>query len=421
MVLPRLAVVFDPQSVLTFRLREASADTWETVWLVDRNVAESEADTRLLRRLGRVVDVTDLDEYAVARLLEPLDVRGVLAFSDNDVLRASLIGQALAVPARTTEAAYRLTNKAAQRAAFRDAGLRTPGFRLVTLPAERRDLLRLAAEVRFPAVVKPISGSGSRNVLPVSDAEDLVRLLGSWPLYADENECPVLIEDRVADGWPRGDRPYADYVTVESFAAAGRISHIAITGRMPMADPFRQTGSFLPSNLSPNDRVSVMEAAQRAISATGATIGTFHTEVKLAPDGPVVVEVNGRMGGGGVPDMLGLVAGQSMLNLTGRVALGEPVHFEAPVFCTQVGYYYRFQPPIGAGLLTKLDGAAKVAEMPGVRELFVNRRVGARVDDWRNGSGGFVLSVLGTAPDHESLWGQLDEMRDLLHIEFDQP
>ena len=58
--------------------------------------------------------------------------------------------------------------------------------------------------------------------------------------------------------WPtipaRADGPYAAYVSVESVAAAGVISHLALTGRFPLAENFRETGFFIPAALDDADQ-----------------------------------------------------------------------------------------------------------------------------------------------------------------------
>ena len=68
----------------------------------------------------------------------------------------------------------------------------------------------------------------------------------------------------------------------------------------------------------------MLEVATAALHALGVRTGGFHTEIKLTPDGPRVIEVNGRIGGG-VPEMLFEASGVSIFNLSMRVALGEPV------------------------------------------------------------------------------------------------
>jgi len=112
----------------------------------------------------------------------------------------------------------------------------------------------------------------------------------------------------------RAERAFADYVSVESLVAYGEISHLAVTGRFPLARPFRETGMFIPADLPQAQQAVVLEVATAALRALGVQTGCFHTEIKLTPSGPRVIEVNGRLGGG-VPDMLFQASGVSLLPL----------------------------------------------------------------------------------------------------------
>ena len=57
----------------------------------------------------------------------------------------------------------------------------------------------------------------------------------------------------------------------------------------------------MPSALPDDRQESVRLVATAAIHALGITIGVTHTEVKLTPDGPKIIEVNGRLGGSVAP------------------------------------------------------------------------------------------------------------------------
>ena len=132
----------------------------------------------------------------------------------------------------------------------------------------------------------------------------------------------MVLEGYLADDPSRAGEPYADYVSVESVVAEGVISHLALTGRFPLAENFRETGFFIPAALNDDDQSAVLALATSAIEALGVTTGCLHTEIKFTPDGPRVIEVNGRVGGG-VPEMLDRAAGVTLVEITLRVALGE--------------------------------------------------------------------------------------------------
>jgi biotin carboxylase len=183
--------------------------------------------------------------------------------------------------------------------------------------------------------------------------------------------------------------------------ADGVISHLALTGRFPTAGNFRETGFFIPAALDAGSRSAVLDLATRAIHALGVHTGCLHTEVKFTPDGPRIIEVNGRMGGG-VPEMLERAAGVSLLDLTLRVALGEPVFVDGPVATDRIGYRFFLQPPTVSATVTAIEGINDLSDNAAVDTVSVHQRPGAALD-WRDGSGNHIVAVVGSTDDEEQL------------------
>lgn len=414
-VLPRLAVVYEPNAVQLFELAEAARQTWETVWLIDRSVGGLGETSRLLARFGQVVDITDLSPAQVKEALRARSIDGIVSFGESLLMRAALIADELDLPFYSPEAAERLTDKNAQRHALRAAGVPTPRSALLRAGADADACRAIMADVTFPVVVKPVSGNSSQGVFAVEDADHLAALVEQSGEGLGRRD--MVVEERIPDGWPADERPYADYVSVESFLSHGRASHFVVTGRMPQAERFRETGTFQPSNISSEDWRAVTDMAEQGIAALGATIGVFHTEIKLAPAGCRIVEINGRLGGGSIARIGSEVTGRSLINAAGRIALGQDVDVSDSVF-SGVGFYYQIQPPIGARTLLSLEGLDAVRAFPGVFEVAANRHPGDQLDPVAEGTVGFIYSVYGKVDTHEDLWKTLARVRDAVQVSF---
>ena len=89
--------------------------------------------------------------------------------------------------------------------------------------------------------------------------------------------------------------------------------------------------------------------------------------------------------GGGVPEMLERAAGVSLLDLTLRVALGEPVSVDGPVATDRIGYRFFLQPPTVSATVTAIEGINDFSDHAGVDTVSVHQRPGAALD-WRDGS-----------------------------------
>jgi hypothetical protein len=138
-----------------------------------------------------------------------------------------------------------------------------------------------------------------------------------------------------------------------------------------------------------------------AIEALGVTTGCLHSEIKFTPDGPRIIEVNGRVGGG-VPEMLGRAADVPLVEITLRIALAQPVPLDGPVATKCIGYRFFLQPPSVSATVATIEGVDNVSAFPGVDTITVHQGPGA-VLDWRDGSRNHIMAVVGTADDYDEL------------------
>ena len=140
----------------------------------------------------------------------------------------------------------------------------------------------LARRITYPVVLKPAEGSGSKDILKVADAGVLLSLLTDEVRKTDHLLEGYIPDDVASDQW------FANYLSAESVISAGRVSHVAITGRFPLAEPFRESGNFVPGILPPELHAPVITMVNDAIDALGIVNAVIHTEIKLTADGPQV-------------------------------------------------------------------------------------------------------------------------------------
>ncbi|MGA3214592.1 MAG: hypothetical protein ABSD97_02740 [Acidimicrobiales bacterium] len=406
---PLLVVGHGLRSAPALQIVEAASDLCEILWLIDESVPENALSSRLLKKVGTVVNHAGATLEEVVSIVRAHRPAGVVTFRDEDIVLLSQLAGELGLDYHSPEVARVLVDKFSQREALRKGGLPTPLCWEVPNTRDRAAIEALATAVVFPAVVKPRTGSGGQYTVAVADAADLVHQLALLPPHAG-GASGLMIEQYIPGLASSGDR-FAGYVSVESLVAAGRVSHLALTGRFPLAEPFRETGFFIPADLSGAEQDSVLQVATAALGALGVRTGGFHTEVKLTPDGPRVLEVNGRLGGG-VPEMLFQASGVSLMRLSMRVALGEVVEVEGPVPCGKVGWRFLFQAPSFARRVVSIEGLDRVSALPEVNSVLVNRAPGDQLDVL-DGTRQYVYSVFGASQDYEGLL----EMNRFLHEE----
>ncbi len=248
---PRLAFVYHPRSFGTLAVAEAARGVCELVWVIDSSVDEVTSMARLLRRLGSVVDIAGRSLEDAADDIAAQHPDGILALADSLLEWTAAVAVRLDLPFLSVEAARALTDKHEQRAALRAAGVIVPGFWPVPGLGDAEAWTELGRVARFPAVLKPRHGDGSRDVVRVDDFAQLRELIAE---IDGSSSAGFVLEEYLRDLVTSEPTAFAGYVSVESIVAAGRVSHLAITGRFPLARPFRETGFFIPSALDATDR-----------------------------------------------------------------------------------------------------------------------------------------------------------------------
>jgi len=214
---------------------------------------------------------------------------------------AARAAERLGLRGNSVGAATTARNKRLMREALRAHGVACPRF---SVHEEGDDPGRVwralaAAGWRFPVVVKPLLCSASRGVIR---ADDEASFAAAWRRLHALLQTPALraVED------PDGHRvmvesfvPGAE-VAVEGLLRDGALTPLALFDKPdPLDGPFfEETIYVTPSRHAPELQRAVERETARACAAIGLAHGPIHAELRLSPDGPVVIEVAARSIGG---------------------------------------------------------------------------------------------------------------------------
>ncbi|WP_018353337.1 ATP-grasp domain-containing protein [Longispora albida] len=386
-----LAVVYDEGAADPREIRAGLAGLGELVYAVPAS-PHATAMLPLLRELGRVVPLAEVPA------LRP---GAVLTFSERQVVPTAELAASLGLPGHSPETARLLTSKPAQRARLAGSGVDRVRSYLLRDPADWRAAVE---HTGLPAVLKPARGEGSSDTYKISSVEQAERLAG-----------PGLVLEELLAG--RDAAPYGDYVSVESVVSHGRVCHVAITGKLPLLEPFRETAQFWPAVLASGEPEQILGLTTRALAALGVTTGVTHTEIKLTAAGPRLIEVNGRLGGL-INELSTRAAGISLVELAGRAALGEHVS-PRPASPGRVYFQYNHPAPAGGGTLLAVRGIPQVRKVPGVtgyrRLIQPGTRFGPSV------MSRFLDHLEGDAPAHADMLATIAAASAELTFVFDAP
>ncbi|GAA2340096.1 ATP-grasp domain-containing protein [Dactylosporangium salmoneum] len=394
----RLAVVYDHGSASPSDILLAAEGLATPLLVCDPSVPHVRDLLPLLSDLVETVTVpAGADRAALAAALRDHRIDGVVTFSDAALRLTAAVAEAVGRPFHSPATAVRLTDKLAQREALRAAGLAVPRFAAVVPGAE-------APDVGLPAVLKPRRSNGSRHTYAIGDREDLAAALAAVA-GLHERYGGFTLEERIIGDPEIAGPAWGDYVSVESLVLDGTVHHLGAIGRMPVTPPFRETGIFFPSTLSAERLASVEAEAEAAVHALGITVGLCHTEIKLTARGPVVIEVNGRLGGE-TAKIIHASTGADLVRMALAAALGDTATALAEADRMRHGpgtvSYQISAFAAGSGTLDGLDGLDQVRAVEGVWRVVPCKAHGETVDV-DMGTFSELASVYGVTTDHTRL------------------
>lgn len=263
----------------------------------------------------------DMDAAAILGALERSGVRadGVLTFWEDSAGEAARVAAALGLPGNPPEAVDAARSKVRTRELSARLGLPTPkALRVRSLD----ELFAAAAEVGFPAVIKPEFGAEAMGCVRVDGFESLpgVYKLVRTVVTPEYNTIFRAGSDLLLEQYLDGVEFDVDLVLQD-----GECVFSSVSQNWPTAEPsFQETGLHLPPDHDKKAVRGLVDLSVRTVQSFGFRRGVLHVEGKCTSRGPRVVEVNSRMGGGRIHQMVEAVWGVDLIEAQLRSCLDLP-------------------------------------------------------------------------------------------------
>lgn len=302
------------------------------------------------------------DEYAVIDIVDKeaclayareKQINGVLtAATDFSVLTTSYIAESMHLPGINYRSAKIIKNKASVRKLLFDAHADDTGCSYEIESVEQ--ITDILSKIKFPVMIKPVDGSGSRGASKVEKVEDITKAV-EFAMSGSLSHHAVI--EPFIDG-----REYG----VESFVDEGQIHVLAIMQKdMTLPPYYAELGHAIPSGLSDELERKIRNCVYRTICALGINFGSVNMDLLLTQEGNVhIVDIGARMGG----------------NLIGShiIPQGTGIDYMANMIHAAVGdstyWKPKWQPrPVATKLLALQPG--KVKELPDIDAISVKYNV----------------------------------------------
>ena len=203
-------------------------------------------------------------------------------------------------------------DKIKQKEAFDRGGVPTARSSVVQ---EYSSVAELAETYGLPLVLKKHLSQGSEGVFVVKSLKDAHRVVAQE--FADDED--ILVEE---------------YLKGDEFGAQAMVVDGEIKFVMPHGDLLYMghapipVGHYLPLDQPDSVRVEAVEAAKKAIRASGFDNCAVNIDFRLNEGRVNLIELTGRAGANGLPELTGLYLGVDYYEQILRIALGEDVTFD---------------------------------------------------------------------------------------------
>ncbi|WP_211769509.1 ATP-grasp domain-containing protein [Kutzneria sp. CA-103260] len=294
----------------------------------------------------------------------------VMPGREYGVIAAFEIAGTLGLPRPSALAIDACTDKLTLREMCARAGIRQPAFAEVSSAQEVRNFV---AAVGGEVILKPANRHASLGVVELSGAHQAET---AWR-RTTQHQGPRAVKDRsLSWRYMAEERLTGPQVSVETLVQDGRAIFHNVS-LMEFSAEFLEIGNVVPAPLSPECHRELIDAEERFLEAINADLGIFHSEWKLSPDGPRIIECAARLPGILRSEQIWWTQGFNLPLAFARLLSGQsvdPVPTGAASRFSFVGTIYA-----EAGVVTSVTGLEFLDELPQVVKYEVKVHVGQRI------------------------------------------
>ncbi|MGW7754511.1 ATP-grasp domain-containing protein [Streptomyces violaceusniger] len=400
MTKPSLVVVYDKGAVNPLEAYTGLSAIARPVFAVAPS-GHGERTLNVVERLGESVVLGPSASRSADRLRTFAPV-GIVTFSEDMVEPTAELARLLGLSYHQEPTLGYLKDKYLQRLRLRECSVDATATRRIQ---SRAEFATAMAEFDTPVILKPARGGASRDTHVVSHPDRGAQLVDA--ILDRHLPAGLVIEELLAGR--RVPAGVGDYISIESAVVHGRVTHLAVTGKFALAAPFREVGQFWPALLDEYVRRASLNLATAGLAALGVRRGVTHTEIKLTPDGPRIIEINGRLGGH-IHELARRTGAPSPIEIAGTIALGAD---PAPsMFSPPHGVYWQYNTPAPRRPARLLGNAhaATVTALDGVSQYTPYYQKGDSLD--LNVMTNPLDVICGYSNTHEEMLKHLDRLLD---------
>ncbi|RWB65264.1 MAG: ATP-grasp domain-containing protein, partial [Mesorhizobium sp.] len=280
------------------------------------------------------------------------DIAGIASAQESVNAAVGKLCQYYDLPGPDPAAIERCCDKFVQRQLLADAAVPIPAYRLA---ANANDVESCAAKIGLPVIVKPAVGIGSSGVRLCRTVDEIAEhtdyLLGGEHIW---RSSPKILVEEFAQG------PHYSIETIGN--------EVVGIGTIDFGPPphFVSREYIYPAPLTDDEQKRIVGISLSCLRALGLGWQPTNIDLRWTRFGPVVIEVNPRLGGTPVPQLVQQAYGVDLVTEHIKLVIGNEWNLRRRYSNTAVA---RFLVPDRDGILDWIDGDRRAANLSGVAEV----------------------------------------------------
>lgn len=349
----------------------------------------------------------DVVREMIRSQFEAFEVSGVTTTSEFYIETVAVIAKDLGLIGNSLDTVKNCRDKARMRSLLQNVPhVYSPWFHSI---AAVNDLEGIRDCIVFPCVVKPVDDSGSNNVLKCYSYEEVQlqveRILSkTHNVRLQRNIKNVLIEEYIE----------GQEYSVEVFSYNGKSHVFGITQKCVGQEPyFVEEGHIFPAVIPKDLQLIVEKGITSILNKVNWQNGPCHLEIKIKEDNVFLVEFNGRLAGGMIPELIRYATQVDLLKEQLKTVTGTAPNLDK-VSSLYAGI--RFIVPTNEGEITSVLGFEQIKDMLGIKEVKCRTVIGETVQKAQNAYGR-IGHVIGVSENSVELQSLLEKCINSLNIE----
>lgn len=329
--------------------------------------------------------ISTIDTPKVLDAAKKFQINGIITIaSDMPMRTVAAVANELNLVGIDVDTAIKTTDKFEMRKALSDYGVPIPKFFKVNNFEQYMETVKLFLT---PFIVKPSDNSGSRGIYKLNATDDVSAIEDAYRYSCQFSSNNTVLVEEFMQG---------EEVSVETLSIDGQCHIIQITDKLTTGAPhFVEMGHTQPTHLSNEMINSINKVAINANRAVGIINGPSHTEIKITPEGPKIVEIGARLGGDCITShLVPFSTGVDMVECCIKIALGETPNYKRKFDRAAAIRYLDCK----AGIIKKISGVEDVSKIEGIKEVSLVHYEGERVGTVKSSNDriGFIISQANT-------------------------